>query len=89
MAELSMQTGVARTQAGVLDDSAQKIKKAKSEIDDLIGQLKSSWWGEDQKKFETKWNGQYAADLTKAATGLTKAADQIRTEAKQQDQTSN
>ena len=55
MAELSMNTGTARTQAGVLDDSAQKIKKAKSEIDDLIGQLKSSWWGEDQKKFETKW----------------------------------
>lgn len=89
MAELSMQTGVARTQAGVLDDSAQKIKKAKTEIDDLIGQLKSSWWGEDQKKFETKWNGAYAADLTKASTGLSKAADQIRTEAKQQDQTSN
>ena len=89
MAELSMNTGVGRAQAGVLDDSAQKIKKAKSEIDDLIGQLKASWWGEDQKKFDTKWNGQYAADLTKAATGLSKAADQIRTEAKQQDQTSN
>ena len=89
MAELSMNTGTARTQAGVLDDSAQKIKKAKSEIDDLIGQLKSSWWGEDQKKFETKWNGAYAADLTRASTGLSKAADQIRTEAKQQDQTSN
>jgi uncharacterized protein YukE len=89
MAELSMQTGVARTQAGVLDDSAQKIKKAKSEIDSLIGELKSSWWGDDQKKFDTKWNGQYAADLTKASTGLSKAADQIRTEAKQQDQTSH
>jgi uncharacterized protein YukE len=89
MAELSMQTGVARTQAGVLDDSAQKIKKAKGEIDSLIGELKGSWWGEDQKKFDTRWNGQYAADLTKASTGLTKAADQIRTEAKQQDQTSS
>jgi uncharacterized protein YukE len=89
MAELSMNTGVARAQAGVLDDSAQKIKKAKAEIDDLIGQLKGSWWGEDQKKFESKWNGQYGADLTKASTGLAKGADQIRTEAKQQDSASN
>lgn len=89
MAELSMQTGVARTQAGVLDDSAQKIKKAKGEIDSLIGELKGSWWGEDQKKFESQWNGHYAADLTKASTGLSNAADQIRTEAKAQDQTSN
>ena len=88
MAELSMNTGTARTQAGLLDDSAQKIKKAKSEIDDLIGQLKSSWWGEDQKKFESRWNGQYASDLTKAASSLSRTADQIRTEAKQQDRTS-
>jgi uncharacterized protein YukE len=88
MAELSMNTSVGRTQAGVLDDQAAKIKKAKAEIDDLISQLKASWWGDDQKKFESKWTGQYAGDLTKAASGLAKTADEIRTEAKDQDKTS-
>lgn len=89
MAELWMDTPVGRAQAAVLDDQAAKIKKAKGEIDDLINQLKSCWWGEDQKKFESKWQGQYSGDLTKAATSLAKTADQIRTEAKAQDRTSN
>lgn len=88
MPELSMNTPVGRAQAAVLDQQAAKIKKAKSEIDDLINQLKTCWWGEDQKKFESRWNGQYASDLTKAATSLSRTADQIRSEAKQQDRTS-
>jgi uncharacterized protein YukE len=88
MAEKWMDTGVGRAQAGTLDEQAAKIKKAKASIDDLVGQLKQVWWGEDQKRFESKWNGQYAADLTKAATGLSKAADEIRTNAKEQDKVS-
>lgn len=88
MPELSMNTPVGRAQAAVLDDQAAKLKKAKSEIDDLINQLKTCWWGDDQKKFESKWNGQYSTDLTKAATSLAKTADHIRAEAKQQDRTS-
>jgi len=88
MPELSMNTGVARNQAQALDDAAQKIKAAKRDIDSAVNELKSSWWGPDQEQFAQKWNADHAQKLTTAAKNLTQAAQEVRTNAKQQDATS-
>ena len=89
MAEKWMNTSVGRSSASTLDEQAGKIDKAKSQIDDLVGQLKAVWWGDDQKRFESKWNGQYQSDLTQASKGLKKAAGTIRDNASEQDKTSS
>jgi uncharacterized protein YukE len=89
MAEKWMNTGSARGSATDLDAASKKIDKAEKSIDGLVNQLKAVWWGDDQKRFESKWTGGYKADLTDASKTLHAAAENIRSEATQQDKTSS
>lgn len=78
-----------KQQAGQLDEASTKIKKAQSDIDSAMGELKAVWFGDDANRYQSKWNSDYKAQLTQASKRLHAAAVQVRHEAAQQTKTSN
>lgn len=79
-----MDPGLGKQQAETLEQQGKKIKQAQQEIDNLMGELKATWFGNDADRYQNKWNSDYSAQLTQAAQRLTKAATQVRENAGQQ-----
>ena len=63
---------------------AINIKQAQQEIDNLMGELKATWFGNDADRYQNKWNSDYSSQLTQAAQRLTKVAGQVRDQAAEQ-----
>jgi|EndMetStandDraft_9_1072997.scaffolds.fasta_scaffold730280_1 uncharacterized protein YukE len=85
---LGMDPGLGRQQAAQLDEQSKKIKTAQADIDGLMNELRAVWIGDDQKRFDTKWQSEYSSQLKDAAKRLHKAAEQVRTDAAEQGKTS-
>lgn len=81
---LGMDPGLGKQQAETLEQQGKKIKQAQQEIDTLMGELKTTWFGEDADRYQNKWNSDYSAQLTQAAQRLTKVAGQVRDQAREQ-----
>lgn len=88
MAMVGMNPDVVKTQAKVLEDQADQIKRITSRIDGLVGELKSAWEGPDSQQFANRWNSDYKAQLAQAERLLREKGQSALTQAKQQMQTS-
>ena len=79
-----MDPGLGKQQAETLEQHGKKIKQAQQEIDNLMGELKATWFGNDADRYQNKWNSDYSSQLTQASQRLTKVAGQVRDQASEQ-----
>lgn len=72
--------------ATTLTSSAGKIEAATQQ---LSGQLNTAWTGPDGDEFRSLWGQELRPSLARAAMTLSEASQRIRTQAREQEQTSN
>jgi len=88
MAFVGMNDTQVKAQGNVLQSEADKIQTLIGKVDTEIESISNNWHGDDQKQFQSEWNG-HKNELLQAKNLLTQMKQTIDTEVNQQVNTSS
>jgi len=88
MAWVGMNDTQVKAQGNTLQSEAEKISTLISKVDGEIEHISQNWHGDDQKQFQSEWNG-HKTELTQAKTLLLQMKQTIDQEVSQQVSTSS
>ncbi len=69
--------------------SSQKLAQAQRTLDGAVNQLPRYWQGPDAQRFASQWRGQHRGVISRTAAMLDDAADLLKKNAAEQEQTSS
>ena len=69
--------------------SSQKLAQAQRTLDGAVNQLPRYWHGPDAQRFASQWRGQHRGVISRTAAMLEDAADLLKKNASEQEQTSS
>ena len=70
MAQLGMDADVVEGLGHQLKQQAQEIGNVINQINHIVGQLESNWWGPDAQTFANDWWPQHRTELNNALNNI-------------------